>query len=70
MASNRVGDMSIDELRSMIYQIVDERTLKLLPRRASPRSVKEIMDSIDRHRIKPPDGSQSNVELIREDRDR
>jgi len=70
MASERVGDMTVEELRSMIYQIVDERGLRVLPRRSTGRSIKEIIESIDGHRITPPPGSKSNMELIREDRDR
>jgi hypothetical protein len=34
-----------------------------------PRSVEEILASIDRHRWTPPPGAKSSLEMLREDRD-
>lgn len=76
MASERIGDMTMDELVSVIQreirarQLEDERIKDLLTPPKDNRSVKEILESIDRHRFTPPPGSPSTLELLREDRDR
>jgi hypothetical protein len=69
MATERVGDMTLDELKTIINQVVVER-LRAWPRSSDPRSLQEILDSIDRHRWTPPPGAKSSLELLREDRDR
>jgi hypothetical protein len=70
MASERVGDMTLDELNQLIDRAVDRR-LRLQPMRRpkDPRSVEEILASIDRHRWTPPPGAKSSLEMLREDRD-
>jgi hypothetical protein len=76
MASDRIGDMTMDELKAVIQQEIyvrhleDERIKRLLTPPKDNRSVKEILESIDRHRFTPPAGSPSTLELLREDRDR
>ena len=76
MASERVGDMTMDELVSVIQHEInvrhqeDERIKRLVTLPKDNRSVKEILDSIDRHRFTPPPGSPTTLELLREDRDR
>lgn len=72
MAAERVGDMTMQELRQMIRQEVDQR-LRIHGLRKPPkdtRTVQEINESIRRHRYTPPPGSKSTGELLREDRDR
>lgn len=70
MAAERVGDMTLDELTQIIEQVVDRR-LRLQPMRRpkDPRSVEEILASIDRHMWTPPPGAKSSLEMIRESRD-
>lgn len=70
MASERVGDMSLDELTQIIEGVVDRR-LRLQPMRRpkDPRSVEEILASIDRHRITLPPGVISSLALLGEDGD-
>ncbi len=76
MASERIGDMTMEELVSVIQREVnarhqeDERMKRLLTVPRDNRSLKEILDSIDRHRFTPPPGSPSTLELLREDRNR
>lgn len=76
MASERIGDMTMEELVSVIQREVnarhqeDERMKRLLTVPRDNRSLKEILDSIDRHRFTPPLGSPSTLELLREDRNR
>jgi hypothetical protein len=72
MTAERVGDMTVQELRQLIRQEVDQHLgiRELLERPKDTRSVQEILESIDRHRWTPPPGSKSTGELLREDRDR
>ena len=69
METKRVTDMTVDELKALIVEIVDER-LRNKEQRSEKRSLQEIFDSIDRHRWTPPPGAKSSLELLREDRDR
>jgi len=69
METKRVTDMTVDELKALIVEIVDER-LRNKEQRSEKCSLQEIFDSIDRHRWTPPLGAKSSLELLREDRDR
>ena len=69
MVAQRVADMTLEELKVLVEEIVDRRILKSLTP-VEFRSVDEINEFIDQHRWTPPPGSPSNLELIREDRDR
>ena len=64
MALDRVTDMTVDELKALIDQRIQEA---LKPR--DTRSVQEILESIDRNMWTPPPGAKSTLELLREDRD-
>lgn len=86
MANTTIGKMTIEELRKLIADVVEEtldrqltRTLgvfeiqeEAVPSDEAPetRSVEEILDSIDRNRWTPPPGAKSSLEFLREDRDR
>jgi hypothetical protein len=69
MAADQVANMTMEELKSLIAQMVDER-LKLRPIRQTKddRSVEEVLAAMDRIRWTPPPGSRSTLEMIREDR--
>jgi len=69
MATERVGDLTIDELKAIIRETVKEE-IKGIRQLGGKRSVKEVLETIDRHRWTPPPGSKSSLELLREDRDR
>lgn len=69
MATERVGDMTLEELKAVIRETVREET-RGFRKLGGRRSVREVLDSIDRHRWTPPPGSKSSLELLREDRDR
>jgi len=69
METKLVTDMTVDELKALIVEIVDER-LRNKEQRSEKRSLQEIFDSVDRHRWTPPPGAKSSLELLREDRDR
>jgi hypothetical protein len=68
MVTQKVADLTVEELESLVTEIVDQQLQKLF-KKADPRSLEEIFDSIDRHRWTPPPGSPSTLELLREDRD-
>lgn len=68
MASNRIAEMTIQELNELIEQVVDRRLQKLLKPQAA-RSIDEVNEAIRRNRITLPPGAKSSLELLREDRD-
>jgi hypothetical protein len=65
----RLADMTMADLRSLILQILQEEQQREALER-STRSLNDIFDSIDRHIWTPPPGAKSVLELLREDRDR
>lgn len=67
MSTQRVADMTIDELKRFVTRIVDEK-LHRSPK--DPRSLQEVLESIDSHLWTPPSGAKTTLELLREDRDR
>lgn len=69
MATERVGDMTVEELEALVEKVVDRR-MGNVRQLGGKRSVKEINESIRRHRWTPPPGSRSSLEILREDRDR
>ena len=69
MANERVGDMTLEELKALIETTVDRRIQKTR-RLGGKRDVQEVLDSIDKHLWTPPPGTPSTLELLREDRDR
>ncbi len=69
MATERVGDMTLEELTALIETTVDQRIRKIRTL-GSKRNVQEVLDSIDEHLWTPPPGTPSTLELLREDRDR
>ena len=69
MSSERIGDMTVEELQAMIDAAIDRKLQGLLGV-PDPRSLEEVYESIDRNMWTPPPGSKSTLELLREDRDR
>jgi len=67
MNTERVADMTIDDLKTFVTRIVNE---KLHPSPKDPRSLQEVLESIDRLIWTPPPGAKTTLELLREDRDR
>jgi hypothetical protein len=62
--------MTVDDLKELIREVVNEQLQNQQSKPKDSRSVKEILKSIEQHRWTPPPGSPSTTELIREDRDR
>jgi len=69
--------MTLDELKKLVEEKVDERLTQLLGSFEIPEddadeanlTWDEIRTSIDRHRWTPPLGAKSSLEFLREDRD-
>lgn len=69
MSTQRVADMTLDELKEFVEKVVERRIhAPDIPNEFD--SIDAINDFIDQHRWTPPPGSPSNLELIREDRNR
>ena len=71
MTPERVADMTLEELKTLISQVIAEKMVdaQLPPCPKDTRSVQEVLAAMDRIRWTPPAGSPSVVEMIREDRD-
>lgn len=65
MNTERVADMTIDDLKAFVTQVVDE---KLQPAPKDDRTLEEVLASMDRIRWTPPPGSRTTLEMIQEDR--
>jgi hypothetical protein len=72
MATERVADMTVRELKTLIELVVDQRMrMRTRPyRQQSDRPLSEILDEMRQIRIERGPGDPSVVEMIREDRDR
>jgi hypothetical protein len=72
MAAERVADMTVRELKTLIELVVDQRMrMRTRPyRQQSDRPLSEILDEMRQIRIERGPGDPSVVEMIREDRDR
>ena len=69
MASERIGDMTRDELEAFVFDVIAKRFPKYPYVQKSDRSVTEILESVRRHIIKRKPGQPSTLEMLREDRD-
>jgi hypothetical protein len=72
MATEHVADMTVQELRTLVEAIVDERIRSCTRpyKQQSDRPVREVLASMRRNLWTPPPGSKSSLELLREDRER
>lgn len=67
---NLVDSLTMEELKVIVAQIVDERLEQVqIVRPTRKRSTKEVLESIERNRWTPPPGAPTSLELLREDRD-
>jgi len=65
----RLADMTMDDLRALILEVLKEQRVLQQPT-SQPRSLNDVLDSIDHWMWTPPSGSKSVLELLREDRNR
>jgi len=72
-----IADMTMDELKRVIDEAIDERLTRLLgtfevveAANDETLSWDEIRTTVERYRWTPPPGAKSSLEMLREDRDR
>ena len=70
MTTQKIADMTVDELKTLISEVVQEQLLLFPKRTMDKQKLQELFDSIDRNRLTLPPGSPSTTELLRGDRDR
>lgn len=70
MASERIGDMTRNELEAFVNSIIEKRLRQYPYVQQGDRPVKEVLRSMRRNIIKPKPGQPSTLEMLREDRDR
>ncbi len=68
-ATERVGDITLQELKAIINRTIDER-LVVWPGQRSDRPVAEVLESMRKHMIKRKPGQPSTLDMLREDRNR
>ncbi|UBF24990.1 hypothetical protein K9N68_25620 [Kovacikia minuta CCNUW1] len=68
MQTQKVTDMTIEELKDLIQHIVDER-LQQQAQSNDSQSVQEILRAIEQHRWTPPPGTPKASQMIIEERE-
>ncbi len=68
MHVQKVVDMTVDDLKELIRQVVKEQ-LQNQPPPKDTRSVAEILQSIEQHRWTPPPGTPTASQMIIEERE-
>ncbi len=68
MVTQKIVDMTIDDIKSLIVEVVDEK-LRSGRKSKDARSVEQVLAAMDCWRWTPPLNSPSTSELLREDRD-
>jgi hypothetical protein len=64
----KIVDMTVDDIKSLITEVVDERLQNRWHQSRDTRSIEEVLAAMDRLRWTPPSDSPSTTELLREDR--
>lgn len=70
METFRISEMTVDELKALIAQVVDERLYQTKLSTVNQPHLREILASIDRHQWTPPPKSPTGSEMIIAERDR
>ncbi|MFP5270685.1 hypothetical protein [Coleofasciculus sp.] len=68
MESAKIVDMTIDDIKALITEVVEERLHNWWQQSRNTRSIEEVLAAMDRLRWTPPPGSPSTTKLLREDR--
>ncbi len=69
MVAAKIIDMTVDDIKSLIAEVVDARLRNWWQQSRDTRSTEEVLAAMDRLRWTPPSGSPSTTELLRGDRD-
>lgn len=70
MASERIGDMTREELEAFVFKVIARRFPKYPYVQKSDRPWEELWQSMLDNIIETQPGEPSTLELLREDRDR
>jgi hypothetical protein len=71
MSTQQLANMSLDDLRLLIAEIVDERLQdRPWPGQITDESVEDVLEAMQRDLWTPPPGAKSSQEILREDRER
>lgn len=70
MTAQKIADMTVDELKTLISEVVQEQLLVFPKKSMDEQNLQKLFKSIDQNRWTPPPGSPSTTELLRQDRDR
>jgi len=69
MQALKVTDLTIDDLKRLIQQVIDERLQHHPPVAKDVSSIQNILAAIEQHRWTPPPGVPKASQLIIEERD-
>jgi hypothetical protein len=77
MTMAKIGDMTLEELKKVIDEAIDERLTQMLGSfeieedddEEEEMTWDEIRAEVEKHRWTPPAGAKSSLEFLREDRD-
>lgn len=64
-----IAHMTLEELQAVIDAAIERKMRQQQAGTRDPRSLTEIMASIERHRWTPPPDAPSPLDLLRQDRD-
>jgi hypothetical protein len=70
MASEKIGDMTRDELEDFVIKVIAKRFREYPYVQKSDRPLSDVLASMRKHILKVQPGEPSTLELLREDRDR
>jgi hypothetical protein len=70
MASERVADLTMQELKALINRTLEERLRLGFRHRQPDRPVAEVLESMRKNIIKRKPGQPTTLQMLREDRDR
>lgn len=70
-AAHTVGEMSLEELETLIYAIIRREAIQqqVIRNEQGQRTLDDIFASIERNLISLPPGAKSSLELLRQERD-
>lgn len=68
MQSLKIADMTIDDLKSLIHQVVDEHLKNKQVESDDAPAIQDILKSIEQHRWTPSPGAPKASQMIIEER--
>ncbi|MCG5059104.1 MAG: hypothetical protein KA714_14250 [Limnoraphis sp. WC205] len=71
MVSQHLSNLSIEQLKTLVISIVDERLKQhnVIQEKLNKQQLQELFNSIDSQIWNPPNSAPSTLQLLQEDRD-